>query len=320
MLRSRPGPRAAHSLFIFLFMTAAASAADTIVSGVVVDQSGQPLPRAYVRAIDAAAREERATFADEAGRFRIEVSAGDCRVTASLTGFEPSSVPCSAQPLRILLALAPIRETVVVTATRTEVPANRVGASVTAFTADDLTRRGTPLVADLLRSSPGVALVRTGGLGTVTSLFVRGGESNYNKVLLDGIPLNEPGGTFNFSNLTTEHLERVEIVRGPQSALFGSDAMSSVMQLFTRRPDRTDEKPHALVSLEGGTYGTLRADAAVSGVARRLDYAVSAARFDTDNRAPNNAFRNTTLSANLGVALGGAATLRFIARSEREHV
>ena len=76
---------------------------------------------------------------------------------------------------------------------------------------------------------------RAGGLGTVTSLFVRGGESNHNKVLLDGIPLNEPGGTFNFSNLTTEHLERVEIVRGAQSALFGSDAMASVVQLITKR-------------------------------------------------------------------------------------
>ena len=78
-------------------------------------------------------------------------------------------------------------------------------------------------------------LIRTGGAGSVTSLFVRGGESNYNKVLLDGMPLNEPGGTFNFSNLTTENLERIEIVRGAQSALFGSDAMASVVQLFTKR-------------------------------------------------------------------------------------
>ena len=78
-------------------------------------------------------------------------------------------------------------------------------------------------------------VIRTGGAGGVTSLFVRGGESNYNKVLLDGIPLNEPGGTFNFSNLTTDNLERIEIVRGAQSALFGSDAMASVVQLFTKR-------------------------------------------------------------------------------------
>ena len=96
-------------------------------------------------------------------------------------------------------------------------------------------------------------VVRTGGPGGVTSLFVRGGESSYNKVLLDGIPLNEPGGTFNFSNVTSEGLERIEIVRGAQSALFGSDAMSSVVQMFTRRGDQRDGRPHVSASVEGGT-------------------------------------------------------------------
>src|SRR4029077_4745898 len=137
-------------------------------------------------------------------------------------------------------------------------PANQVGASVTAFTSQDLERRDAPLVADLLRGSPGAMVIQSGGQGSVTSLFVRGGESSYNKVLLDGIPLNEPGGTFNFSNVTTSDLERVEIVRGAESALFGSDAMSSVVQLFTKRPDRSDRRPRATVALEGGTYSTLR--------------------------------------------------------------
>jgi outer membrane cobalamin receptor len=77
-------------------------------------------------------------------------------------------------------------------------------------------------------------VVRSGGLGNVTSVFVRGGEGDYNKILLDGIPLNEPGGVFEFSNLMTEDLERIEVVRGPQSALFGSDAMASVIQLFLK--------------------------------------------------------------------------------------
>ena len=83
------------------------------------------------------------------------------------------------------------------------------------------------LVSSVLQSVPGVMVARTGGLGNVTSVFVRGGESNYNKILLDGIPLNEPGGMFEFSNLAEEDLDRIEIVRGPQSALFGSDAMAS---------------------------------------------------------------------------------------------
>jgi vitamin B12 transporter len=308
------------------FLLVAACAATAVaaareVSGTVVDQSGRAVPRAYVRALDRTESEIAGTFTDDSGRFRLTVADDDCRVEAALTGFKSSTTACRGdEPLRLALAVAPIRETVVVTATRTEAPAGQVGASVTAFTAEDLARRQTPLVADLLRASPGVSVVRTGGPGTVTSLFVRGGESNYNKVLLDGIPLNEPGGTFNFSNLTTDNLERVEIVRGANSALFGSDAMASVVQLLTKRPDRSDERPHPSVSVEGGTFGTLRANAGVAGAVGRLDYTLGAARLSTDNAAPNNAFENTTLSANVGVAVSDTAVVRFIGRGELEHV
>ena len=303
--------------------TSSTAAADREAAGTVVDQSGQALPRAYVRLLDQRGSDIAATFADEAGRFRLKASSTDCRIEASLTGFETASVPCGAQtavPIRIVLAVAPVRETIIVSATRTEAPADQVGASVTTFTADDLAHRQVPLVADLLRASPGVMVVRTGSPGAVTSLFVRGGESNYNKVLLDGIPLNEPGGTFNFSNLTTDNLERIEIVRGAHSALFGSDAMASVIQLVTKRPDRSDGRPHAALSFEGGTYDTVRGNASVSGAAGRFDYVLGAQRFNTDNRAPNSRFENTTLSANAGVSLGHDAILRVIGRGEREHV
>ena len=204
----------------------------------------------------------------------------------------------------------------VVTATRMEAPADQVGASVTTFTAEDLARRATPLVADLLRTSPGAIVVRSGGVGTVTSLFVRGGDSSYNKVLLDGIPLNEPGGTFNFSNVTTDNLDRIEVVRGANSALFGSDAMASVVQLFTKRPDRSDERPHGVATIEGGTYGTLHGTAAISAATGRIDYSFGVSQFATDNRVANNAFTNTTLSAGVGVRLSDSATLRFIGRGE----
>jgi vitamin B12 transporter len=298
---------------------ATAMAADAVVSGVVVDQGGQPLPRAFVRATTSTGVELTSTFTDDAGRFSVRAAEG-CRLQVSTSGFEPTTIDCRATPLKVELRVAPIQETVVVSATRTEAPAGQVGVSVTAFTARDLDQRRAPLVSDLLRSTPGAMVVRAGGVGTVTSLFVRGGESNYNKVLLDGIPLNEPGGTFNFSNLTTDNLERIEIVRGAQSALFGSDAMASVVQLFTKRPSRIDERPHAAFSLEGGTFGTVRGGAAVSGASQRFDYALGVARFNTDNRARNNRFENTTLSANLGMALSPTATLRVIARGELEHV
>jgi vitamin B12 transporter len=307
------------SMTVWLLPAIGVSASEHQLTGTVVDQSGVPLPRAYVQIVGAAGAQSAGVLTDESGRFRLAVEATDCRVEASLSGFATGSVRCTADPLRIVLAVAPVRETVIVSATRTEAPADQVGASVTVFTAADLERRRVPLVADVLRSSPGVMVIRSGGAGALTSLFVRGGESNYNKVLLDGIPLNEPGGSFNFSNLTTENLDRLEIVRGAHSALFGSDAMASVVQLVTRRPDRTHKEAEGAVSIEGGTYGTARGGATASGAAGRFDFALGVQRYKTDNREPNNTFENTTLSANLGLAIADSAHIRFIGRTEHEH-
>ena len=123
------------------------------------------------------------------------------------------------------------------TATGKEEPVSQVGASITVLTRDQIEQRHALSIIDLLRTVPGVVATRTGGVGNLTSLWVRGGESTYNKVLIDGIPLNEPGGTFNFANLSPENVDRIEVLRGAHSALFGSDAMASVIQIFTRRPD-----------------------------------------------------------------------------------
>ena len=303
------------SVTLPLIMIAASTGPGLPVDGTAVDQSGSPLPRALVRAIDDSGAELASTFTDESGRFHL-TAGGACRVAVSLTGFEPAETPCGEQ-VRVVLHVAPVQDSVVVSATRTETPAAAAGVSVSAFTSADLERRDAPLVADLLRDTPGAMVVRTGGPGGVTSLFVRGGESNYNKVLLDGIPLNEPGGTFNFSNVTTDDLDRVEVVRGAESALFGSDAMSSVVQLFTRRGESA--RPRIRGSIEAGTYGTVRGGASIAGANGPFDYAASASRFDTDNREPNSALGNTSASGNAGVRLGPSAALRFVGRTEREH-
>ena len=306
-----------------LVISAAGSAGPSLhvdtIDGVAVDQSGSPLPRAFVLAIDTSGHELTSTFTNESGRFHLttETETADCRLLVSLTGFETAQAPCGDN-VRLVLRVAPVQETVVVSATRTETPAETVGLSVSAFTAQDLARRDVIQLSDLLQTTPGAMVISTGGPGGVTSLFVRGGESDYNKVLLDGIPLNEPGGAFDFSNVTTDDLERVEIVRGAQSALFGSDAMSSVVQLLTKRG--AGEKPSVSGYLEGGTYDTIRGGASVSGAHGLLDYAVGASRVDTDNNAPNDAFSNITATANVGVKLGDSATLRGIARLTREHV
>ena len=292
----------------------------TTVSGVVVDPQGGLLPRVHVRLIDAQQHEVRATLTDAAGRFAIDASAcSGCRVEASLAGFTAASSAVTASPLRLELALAPVREAIVVSATRDAAPASQVGATVTVIDGDDIERRGLPLVSTVLRNVPGVTVVGTGGLGGVTSVFVRGGESSYNKVLLDGIPLNEPGGTFNFNNLTTLNLDRIEVVRGAQSALFGSDAMSSVIQLVTKRGRPGGRQPHGAFIAEGGGYGTTRIGGAVSGAAERWDYSLEAGRFETDNSVPNNHFENTTLSWAGGGLISTGISLRAVGRFERAH-
>ena len=325
LFRSRRSGAAGRRCLILspLLMVSAGSLpiyAQVPLSGSVVDQDGRPVPRAYVRALDG--REVPGVFADERGQFQLSVMPGspDCVVQATLAGFETAEVRCGATPLRLVLNVGPLREDVLVTATRTQAPASQVGASATVFTAEDLERRQVPFVADLVGTTPGAMMIRSGAPGTLTSLFVRGGESDYNKVLVDGIPLNEPGGSFYLNNLTTENLDRIEIVRGAYSSLFGSDAMASVIQLFTRRADGTARRPRGTVQIDGGTYGTVHANASVAGATSRIDYSGGVAQYHSDNRVPNSRLENTTLSGNLGIRLGSHATVRVIGRAELEDV
>jgi vitamin B12 transporter len=285
------------------------------VTGVVVDSSGRPVPRAVVRVMTRDGAQAASIFTETDGTFTVSAAPDGCRLQASLSGFQPATAECSTStPVKLTLGIAPVAEHIVVSATRTEAPAGQVATSMTVFDADEISRRQEPPLADLLRSAPGTTVVRTGGPGTVTSLFVRAGESNYTKVLLDGIPLNEPGGAFNLSNITTENLERVEFLRGANSALYGSDAMTGVIQLITRRGTRA--KPEGRLAFEGGSFSTARGSAGVSAKAGRFDYSADVTGFTTDNEAPNNEFRNTTVSGSAGGALDHGVTLRFVGRAE----
>ncbi len=302
-------------LFLLLFVLGGVSPAfgQDRLSGSVLDEDGGALPRARVRLLGVDGAELAQGFTDTRGEFRFDRAGCEgCRVEAASPGFETAAAAAGASPVQIVLRVGPIREAVVVSATRGEAPASQVGSAVTVFDAEAIERRGTPLVGELLRSTPGVAVVRVGGLGNLTSMFVRGGESSYNKVLLDGIPLNEPGGTFDFSNVTTEALDRVELLRGAHSALFGTDAMASVVQLVSKRSMR----PNVLASFEAGSYDTQRA-AGTAGTARGpWDVSGHVSRLHTDNRVPNNSFRNTTLSANGGVRSSDDLSIRFVGRGE----
>lgn len=197
---------------------------------------------------------------------------------------------------------------IVVTATRSAVALDRVPASVTVVTGAQLRAQGIATVADALRQVPGVALAQSASYGTATSLFIRGGESKFTKVLLDGVPVNEAGGAFDFSTLTTDNVERIEVVRGPASVLYGSDAVAGVVQIFTRRGTRGT---HADLVARGGGFGSADVEASARGAATPgnsvVDWSVGAARHRTDGyQAFNSGFANGSASGLLRAAQGPA--------------
>ena len=130
-------------------------------------------------------------------------------------------------------------DTIIVTASRSETPLSQVGQSVTVITAQDIQTRQSTAVVDLLRTVPGVTFTRNGGLGTSTSVNIRGADSDQTVALIDGVKLNDPsspGSGFNFGNLLTGNISRIEVVRGSQSVLWGSQAIGGVINIITREP------------------------------------------------------------------------------------
>ncbi|MEZ4417818.1 MAG: TonB-dependent receptor [Gemmatimonadota bacterium] len=200
----------------------------------------------------------------------------------------------------------------VVTASPFPVALSALGNHVSVLEGDDLRARGVSHVVDALRGVAGLAVAQNGPVGSVTSVFFRGGESDYVLVLVDGVQVNQPGGAYDFSGLTTEAIERIEIVRGPSSALHGSDAIAGVIHIITR--DGHGET-RAVLDVGAGNYGTRSAALSVSGGGERASYALSAARYRTEGILEfNNESRNTVFNGKADVRLGAGGRLTLTAR------
>ena len=203
----------------------------------------------------------------------------------------------------LVLALAQQRQDtvelkpVVVTATRAAVPSVLVPAATTVLRGTDLEAHGVRTVAQALELVPGAHIVETGSYGGQTSLFMRGGENDYVKVLVDGVPVNQPGGGLDLAHLTTDNVDRIEVVRGPTSVLYGSDAVTGVVQIFTRAgtgPMRLGAEARA------GTYGSTQFGVDLEGGTPQAGYSVRVSRFGSDGLYPiNNDYRNGVLSGRL---------------------
>ncbi|HEU4698004.1 MAG TPA: TonB-dependent receptor [Gemmatimonadales bacterium] len=228
--------------------------------------------------------------------------------TAALAGAS-AAVPATAraQDVRDTVRLPEI----MVTATHVPVAPNAITSTVTVLAGDELRARGVRFVADALKEVPGAAVVAGGSYGAVSSLFLRGGESDYVKVLVDGVPVNQPGGAFDWADLTLDNVDRIEVVRGPASVIYGSDAITGVVQIFTRRGrGRLALEGHA----EGGTFGSVDGGASVAGGTSAVSYSAAASRYASDGTyAYNSDYRNTVLSGALR-AFAGATELSLSTR------
>jgi vitamin B12 transporter len=194
----------------------------------------------------------------------------------------------------------PELQEIVVTADRAPTPLAHAVSSTTIITGEELRARGVVFVEDALREVPGAAVVPTGSYGGISSLFLRGGESDHVKVLVDGVAVNQPGGAFNFGTLTTDNVDRIEVVRGPVSVLYGSDAMTGVVQIFTRRGAGPLQ---ARFATRAGSHGTWQGEAGVSGGSEQVSYSASLSRYHTEGTYPFNSEYGSTVGS-------GAVTVR----------
>ncbi|HEY6374543.1 MAG TPA: TonB-dependent receptor plug domain-containing protein, partial [Edaphobacter sp.] len=303
------------SLVILFRLTLAAHA--VIVRGTVTDPLGAVVPGARVQLIQGK-QAVAAVLTNPGGSFEIRSTApGRFILLTSAPNFTPNigqdfyGGATDVVTHDIVLELDAVKTSVTVTATGIPTPLQQSSASVTLIPQADLAAR-VGLVDDL-RQSLGNVAVQSGQTGSVTSLFVRGGNSTANKVLIDGVPANDVGGTFDFGNVSTTGLAGLEMYRGPNSALYGTDAAASVVNLTT--PRGSGLRPVLNYSGDAGNFHTYRNEAAVSGAHNKLDYYGAFSRFDTSNSIPNDRFHAFTSVANLGYDITASTQARFTIRN-----
>src|ERR1022692_4442957 len=318
--------RALRASFLFFVFLAAASAADLKVK--VIDPQSAAVAGAQVSLcskgteaplkVASTSAEGIATFGDVKSP---ALSSGDYRIQVLAPGFAPQTSDLDAAAhsdvITIQLHVAMASETVVVTATRTPLPTAETGASISTLENSQLETMQPVSSSDAVRFLPGAVVNDAGQRGGLSSLFVRGGDSTYNKVIVDGVTINEPGGTFDFGTLPLTQANRVEFLRGAQSTLYGSDAMTSVVQVFTRTG--STPTPELRFAADGGNFSTANGHVSLAGARGRFDYNVFGDQFNTDGSGINDGYSDSLQGANVGLALNDKVSLRLHLRHSNSH-
>jgi outer membrane cobalamin receptor len=303
---------------LVLAPAAAHADADRALEGTVRTSDGRALPHVAVT-VTGPSGPWRVTTGPE-GTYRIDgLAAGEYTASVDapglvLDGAPRATVGDAAARLDLVLSPAPVRERLVVTAARGDATPSNLGVSTNVLDRERIEERAAPSLLPLLQEVPGTATARTGATGMQGSVFLRGGEARFAAVLVDGIPVNQPGGAFDWSAALPFELERIEVVRGATSSLYGNDALAGVIQLVTRRA-RDGEAPSLRGAAEAGSFDWQRYQAATTGAWGEFDWNLGVQRLTTDNAEPNSRFEQNALATSLGYRFGpqtrGRAVVRY---------
>jgi outer membrane cobalamin receptor len=286
------------------------STRDATITGTLTDPSGAAVSAAQVIAEPADSTAPATSVTAQSGpdgNFVLRLAPGRYWVTINDRSFERQQreftlTAGSTETWDVRLVLRQESSTVVVSATTTPIESDKSPFPVAVISHQDISDRQEIWLPSILGTSGGLNVIREGPYGAITTMFLDGGNSNYTKVLIDGAPANQSGGDIDLEGFDLDNLDKIEIVHGASSALYGSDAMTGVVELFTHRG--TTAIPIVSVFADGGTFGTGRGGGQVSGVLGKFDYSASASYFSTDGQGQNDYFRNTALSGSFGYKFG----------------
>ncbi|MFZ0814232.1 MAG: TonB-dependent receptor, partial [Candidatus Sulfotelmatobacter sp.] len=309
------------TIALVLFASSSHAQSTANLRGKIVDQLGGRVSGANVvllegaKSIVDAKSDGQGSFslaAPKEGRYNLKVEAA---------GFATQTIAVDigkdrrAEELTVTLSIGPLDQRIVVSATGFAIPEAQVGASVSVIDGDQIEALNKLDVLENLRLVAGAQVAQTGQRGGATSLFIRGGESDFNKVLVDGIPVNDIGGRFDFAQLSNNGVRNLEVLRGSNSVLYGSDALSGVVNVTSARG--TTAIPELQYSADGGNFGTLHQDVSLSGLLHGLDYLSEFSQLQTQGSYQNDYFHNETVSTNVGWQINPTtevrATFRHIA-------
>ena len=279
------------------------------LKGKIIDPSGAPVAGAQIAAVDRVGVLARTTTGLN-GAFQLDApETPDTRIVVTAPGFSTRTLP-PGEAARVQLEIAPQVDSVQVVGSTIEIPPSLQASSVDVIDNTEVRRRNEPFAMDLLRYVPGVAFNQSGAAGGVTSLFLRGGNANMNLVEIDGVPVIGFGGGlgFDFAHIPAEAVDHIEIIRGAQSAVYGSYANAGVVDFVTRQPAAV---PQLNLLAEGGSHNERRFAITGSGTIAGFGLLASASRYDSDGLVVNNDYRNEDVLLNL--------TRRFGAQSLAVH-